>query len=375
MSYATWRRTLTRRAIFQLHLWTGLFTGLVMLVLGLSGSMLMLWPEPHVAVAPGARPAPALQEVAQRIAPAPDARLASVRLPLSAGEPLLWRYAGAPGQPGHSVYTHPQTGSVVPIEAGSGITSRQWWHVFHGRLQGGANGRLVVGWFGVALFLLAATGVAIWWPAPGAWRRSVAFERGRRVTAWHLHSIVGFWMCLPIAVLALTGAYFAFPDATRRAAHGLFGGEPAPSAPRLAQTAPLPGDPPLTLDAIAATARGLLPDGTVSMIQFPSQPTAPLTVTVRRTGDPRPRGNNTVYLHPATGAVLQVVRFDQLSAPARALATIGPFHFGLVGGPVIWWAWLAAGIAPAVLFVTGFLVWVNRVVLRWMAPNARARAA
>ncbi len=374
MSHGTWRRTLLRRALFQLHLWTGLCTGLVMLALGLSGSMLMLWPEPHLAVAPGAAAAP-LTDVARRVAPAQDATLASVRLPLSAGEPTLWRFAAGPGRAATSVYTHPQTGGVVPIDEGSGITSRRWWHVFHGRLQGGTTGRLVVGWFGVALFLLAATGLVIWWPASGTWRRSLVFERGRRVTAWHLHAIVGFWVCLPIAVLALTGAYFAFPNVAKALAHQVLSGAPAPGAPRLEGAVATTSAMPPPLEAIVTAARTALPDGTVSMIQFPTQPGAPVTVTVRRAGDPRPRGNNMVYLHPRDGDVLQVVRYDELSAPARVLATIGPLHFGLVGGRVIWWAWFVAGIAPAVLFTTGFLVWVNRVVRRWMARTERAQAA
>jgi uncharacterized iron-regulated membrane protein len=81
-------------------------------------------------------------------------------------------------------------------------------------------------------------------------------------------------------------------------------------------------------------------------------------------GEPRPTGNSVVYLHPKTGVVLAAQPFASQPYAARLLATLGPLHFGDVGGPLVWWLWLIAGAAPGTLFLTGFLVWFRRVTYR-----------
>lgn len=40
-------------------------------------------------------------------------------------------------------------------------------------------------------------------------------------------------------------------------------------------------------------------------------------------------------------------------------------HFGRFGGMTIRWLWFVLGLLPAVLFVTGFVLWWTRVVRRW----------
>jgi uncharacterized iron-regulated membrane protein len=41
---------------------------------------------------------------------------------------------------------------------------------------------------------------------------------------------------------------------------------------------------------------------------------------------------------------------------------VGPLHVGSFGGNAIRVAWLVLGLAPPLLFVTGFLMWWTRVV-------------
>jgi uncharacterized iron-regulated membrane protein len=58
--------------------------------------------------------------------------------------------------------------------------------------------------------------------------------------------------------------------------------------------------------------------------------------------------------------------------PARTagdvvMAWVGPLHVGNFGGTGIRVAWLVLGLAPPLLFVTGFVMWWTRVVrARWI---------
>jgi uncharacterized iron-regulated membrane protein len=63
------------------------------------------------------------------------------------------------------------------------------------------------------------------------------------------------------------------------------------------------------------------------------------------------------------------------TAGDRIAAWIGPLHTGNFGGPVVKALYVVLGLAPALLFATGFLMWWNRVVTRRWRESARATAA
>jgi uncharacterized iron-regulated membrane protein len=67
------------------------------------------------------------------------------------------------------------------------------------------------------------TGVVIWWPGIATWRRgfSIDFRRGWKRINWELHSAVGIWSVVLIAVWALTGVYFVWPSQFRNAVNAI----------------------------------------------------------------------------------------------------------------------------------------------------------
>jgi uncharacterized iron-regulated membrane protein len=62
-------------------------------------------------------------------------------------------------------------------------------------------------------------------------------------------------------------------------------------------------------------------------------------------------------------------RADQITA---WLATM---HFGRFGGMRIRWTWIALGLVPAILFVSGLILWSISVVKPWYQRRARLRSA
>ncbi|MDP8985637.1 MAG: PepSY domain-containing protein [Pseudomonadota bacterium] len=60
------------------------------------------------------------------------------------------------------------------------------------------------------------------------------------------------------------------------------------------------------------------------------------------------------------------------SAIDAAVAWLVRLHFGRTFGPVVKWLWVFLGLVPAVLFVTGALMWWNRTLRRrWPALRLR----
>src|SRR3712207_4252927 len=140
-------------------------------------------------------------------------------------------------------------------------------HVLHGSLMVPGVGRQVVGWIGVAMLLSSLTGLWLWWPLKGGFRRGLRWNR-RPSTSGNLHHMGGFWIALPLAVLSLTGAWISFP-----AFFAQVSGDPAGPSPaeRMRRMGAVPlVETRLTPDqALASSARHST--GALSAINWPTE--------------------------------------------------------------------------------------------------------
>jgi uncharacterized iron-regulated membrane protein len=91
--------------------------------------------------------------------------------------------------------------------------SIRWIVDFHRNLLAGPTGRLVNGIGAISLLLLCLTGAVIWWPGIAHWRRSLTVEWSAHFPRlnWDLHSALGFWCFVFVAMWGLSAIYFVFP--------------------------------------------------------------------------------------------------------------------------------------------------------------------
>ena len=68
-----------------------------------------------------------------------------------------------------------------------------------------------------------------------------------------------------------------------------------------------------------------------------------------------------VYLDRVTAEPLDAAK-RRATFGDRVVQSMAPLHVGTFGGPIVRWIWFAGGLAPAMLFVTGCLVWWGRKV-------------
>jgi uncharacterized iron-regulated membrane protein len=208
-----------RRALFQVHLWSGIALGLYILMMSVTGSVLVYsnelyraaTPEPILSKGPGPRLTDdQLAEAARhvylgyRVVRINRARNLdqAVDITLGRGNEIKHRQFD------------PRSGSDLGDSVPIGI-----WFVarlldLHDNLLAGPNGRKVNGVGALALLAVAMTGLAIWWPGIKTWRRSLTLRRGvgwKRFT-WHSHSMIGFWSLGFILVFGVSGVYLSFPQ-------------------------------------------------------------------------------------------------------------------------------------------------------------------
>ncbi len=208
-----------RRALFQVHLWSGIAVGLYIFMISLTGSVLVYRNELYRA----ATPAPIISKASGPSLTDDQLKQAAVRLypgyrverlgraldPDEAVDVRLQR-----GKQIKNRLFDPRTGLDLGNSVPTGIRLISQLLDLHDNLFAGPTGRKVNGIGAVVVLVLAITGLVIWWPGVKTWRRSLSVHRGVgwKRFIWDLHGMIGFWSLAWILVFALSGVYLGFPQ-------------------------------------------------------------------------------------------------------------------------------------------------------------------
>ncbi|HUK37157.1 MAG TPA: PepSY-associated TM helix domain-containing protein, partial [Vicinamibacterales bacterium] len=208
-----------RKAVFQVHLWTGVGVGFYTLLISLTGSVLVYRNELYRAATPKpvmVRPSGArLSEDGLKAAAAhayPEYAVFSISHESSPNEAvtIALRRGNEYKSRLFDPYTGADLGDAVPL----GILLVSRLLSLHDDLFAGSTGRSVNGIAALTLIVMASTGLVVWWPGIGSWRRSLVVRRhvGWRRLAWDLHSAIGFWTFFVILMFGISGAYLGNPE-------------------------------------------------------------------------------------------------------------------------------------------------------------------
>ena len=344
-----------RRLWFQIHKWIGLALALLIIPISLTGSALVwhdwlderLNPERSTSAEPSLPPS-AYAAAAKRLA-GPGERLSSLAYPRGSG-PVVATLART-GQPAGMrpvrtlLYLDPASARLLD-RAASDEGAVRVLHVLHGSLMVPGVGRQIVGWVGVAMLLSALTGLWLWWPLSGRFTRGLKWRR-RATTSANLHHQGGFWIALPLAALSFTGAWISFPAFFA----ALSGDPPAPSmAERMRRTAAQPAaETALTPDSALAAARPLA-TGDLVGLTWPAGAEAKWRLSFARTGG---AAEVTVDDRSAEATPPKAPRPETIARLMRRI------HDG-TGMGALWQSVIfVGGLIPALLAVTGILMWLQ----------------
>jgi uncharacterized iron-regulated membrane protein len=220
----TWQRWLQapqthwlRRALFQVHLWLGVGLGIYALVIGLSGSALLLkspfysWFEPKWIEASEATPLTGdvltakMQEVYAGY---------ELGFTMEAYEPNRATYVvlnknGEYFPHYFNQFTGQDNGAANPWP----IKTVEWIAGVHTELLMGSQGRKINGLGGLLLVLMSCTGLILWWQGRQRWYEGLLILPSRqRSVWWQLHSFMGFWALLLMLAWGISGFQLGFPQ-------------------------------------------------------------------------------------------------------------------------------------------------------------------
>lgn len=383
-THASWwrspQRVFLRRAIFQIHLWSGVLLAIYAIVIGLTGSALIFKDEIERATQPSLyHVAPGTQQVTldttvRRIQSERPNWIAFALRDFDQRDQattVLLRAATGKETPNYRMVSfNPYTGEVLFDRLRyAGILG--WMSNLHVYLLSGETGLLVSGWMGLGLLLLCLSGLILWWPGVQRWASALIVHRRaswRRLNL-DLHTVVGFWTSIALIIVIFTGVDFAFPGPVGNLIEiATFGNLSARAAASdvLKKTPPPSSAPIITIDgAVAAAYRALPKDAPPGYLQLPSYPGSPYRVTGYYTGTAPYSQLVRISLDPHTGELVASSDTRQQTRGLRLEQYFVAVHFGSFGGNGVFGTlvkvlWVVLGIAPALLAVTGLIMYWNR---------------
>src|ERR1043166_5243545 len=266
------QRVWLRRALFQVHLWTGILAGLYIVVVCVSGATLVFRIEIQRTIDPAlftptaSAPVADAATIMERVAAAyPDGTVSGIDAPTTV-RPTYLAYVARRGRFLTVLIDPPSARVLGELPDRSFIRTLQNLHF---DLLAGRAGRAVNGAGALLLLAMALTGIVIWWPGTDSWRRALTidFRRSGRRLIFDLHSAIGIWSCLAIVLWSITGVAFAFPAPFRSVVNRL---SPITTAKApLSDVAAASGNAP-TSRALIERARRQMPQASVARIVAPA---------------------------------------------------------------------------------------------------------
>ena len=344
--------------VWRVHHWLGLAMGAFIVLASFTGSVLVIhhdvekWlqPERH-RVAPPQPGEPAATDAAEIVrtlaAQAPAGyrplRIEPAKSPQSADK---YVFIGATTADRWSALVDPHRGNVLWQGADQSLFT-PWLLHLHMHLHLGAIGYLTMGLAGLALTLLAVSGIILTRGRLRVLLRApIRWGQGWRAATADLHCWLGLVGIYFSFVLGVTGVWFSIlitPGQLKRS------------------EAALP--PPFELGQLTAIAPALAaaqarwPDAEVARITLPWKPEIGLQVRMLHRDAPVWRKFSHVDFDPVTGQ-MQRVRDAREATPGEKLrAILAPLHFGFYGATLTKWLYAIGGLVPGLLALSGTLIW------------------
>jgi len=217
--------------------------------------------------------------------------------------------------------------------------------------HGGKIGESLVAIATVTSFLLAVTGLVVWWREK-IWR--VRLSASWKRANFDLHHALGLFAAPAILIMTFTGIWM------------IAGSWITPVVATLNHSPPLPPPQPavhnpasvsVSLDSIVHLARASIPDAALMNVQFQRNGIA--RAQTKYPEDHTPAGRSYVFIDRYQGTVLRVVSTRTAELGTQLINLQRSLHTGDVFGLPTQILWFLSVLTLASQGVTGALIWWN----------------
>jgi uncharacterized iron-regulated membrane protein len=356
-----------------IHRYLGLWIGMVLAMVGLTGSILVFQPEleqasitwQHGVIVPQDHRL-ALAEVLSRlkahyISEAPISIL-SIDFSRVPNLPDLVKIKN-PVHESIEVLVNPYTGEILGDRRENNL-SFKWIHKLHdhlliGKIYNIDLGKIIVGVTAFLFLTINLTGTVLW----DGWRKlkqgfSIQWQAKPRRIHYDIHKVVGIFAVVFLSLTAFTGFLWSFKLAKPIAHFVTF--SHTDMLERLPTSIGSLNWDTLNIADILQKADAALPGAPTTRIKFPEKPGDSLKIHKKFPQERSKMGHSRVTIEPVTGNVLEVKNGLYLPLYQRVLLWFEAIHDGTFAGLPTRILYGVVGTTPLILFVTSLGMYIYR---------------
>ncbi|WP_198163520.1 PepSY-associated TM helix domain-containing protein [Pedobacter cryoconitis] len=370
-----------KKILIFIHLWIGLLSGVVVIILGLTGCVLVFVEEirpfvyaDRLEVRPVSENRLSMQDMVQKAKGiwGKDKPVSALEISNAPGKTWQFRSYREDTNQGYwywnekkfyeSLFLDPYTGQLVLHEQSEFEFFRVILYLHWSLLLKTQLGQPIVGVVTLLYVLSLLTGLYLWWPKNKKARR-VRFwfkwkaNSGLKRKNYDLHNILGFYAFSVGLVIAFTGMVWAFPVLDRGLQHLLDTGEHSIKKTIVSVHAVQKALDNKGLDFIYADIKKKYPEAKAYHFYFPTDTSSKVTVLARY----EPTLKTVVMQYNMlSGQLLKTSTFEDKSNGEKFSSMNYDIHTGsILGLPGKILAFMGSLISAS-LPLTGFLIWYNK---------------
>ncbi|MBD2166642.1 PepSY domain-containing protein [Calothrix membranacea FACHB-236] len=355
-----------RDIAFMLHRYIGLAVGLLIVFVGLTGSLLIFKPEieqfliarqvGYIVPQEKMVSIDAVLETAKSAsANHPDLKFDRISLPTNYSSPYEVGLFDATYQLTR-IFIHPYTGAVMGWNESDSSFERLVLRLHYGLLLG-RNGEILIGITGLLLFILCITGLILW----TGWRKLISgfkikWNAHPKRVNFDIHKVAGIFTAIFLAFTAFTGFCWNFSNWSYPIIYAVTF---TPQLPEVTSK-PIANQAPLKLSQLLQISQTIFPNAATFSVSIPSKPEDAVFIRKRQNHELIVYGESGVYLDQYSGQVLRVINSVKLPIANSILAAFEYLHYGIFWGLTSRIIYVFVGLAPTILFVTSLIMYRYR---------------
>lgn len=389
-----------RKLFNDVHLWCGLASGLIVIVVCFSGTAYvfnteireMASPQLYTLSEPGTTVLPAA-EIIRMVEEHTNGKVQNLKIPhkgdrawhvsvKSKAERAEPQRPGTRPSPGTVYAVNPYTGEIIgnvsaekngATEFMRSMFSLHRWLLLDrieepifGELPNRQLGSYITGTATILFTIGVLTGLIIWFPQKlKTWRQGLKIKwnaNWKRVNH-DLHNTLAFYSLIFLFLMGVTGPQWSFPwyrEGLQKTL-GTYRGEDAPRPKPAKSTIPADGADPLSIEQYIAAASSVLSYDGDYTITLPRDSAAAVVLAKNKIGFFAPAAPDRISLDQYTAAVVDKEIFRDKPFNERIAGSIKALHLGDVYGTFTKIIYFFACLVATSLPVTGTLIWINKL--------------
>lgn len=349
-----------RNLAFYLHRYLGLALGLLLILIGITGSLLIFEREIENFIISRQFDTVISQEqtvsldriVENAQTTYPDWDIEYIKWSENPQKPLTLRMVERDINPNiymdgeHQVFIDPYTGKVFGDRIERYTYYRFLLNLHYRLFIPGDTGVYITGIAALLLLIISATGIYLW----SGWRRLIAgfkikLNASVKRANYDLHKVIGIIAAVFFLIIAFTGFCWSFEGITYPVINAVTF---SPEEEEISIQSPL-GKDRLQPSIILASAQQALPEMIPQFFSYPYEATDPFFIYGTK--------EETVAVDPHTAEVLKIELPQEMSLGDRLTNSFFPLHNGAFGGTATRILYVFVGLSPIVLFLTGLTMY------------------